>query len=75
MSCYTLRVFLTTFRLITGFLALASIQDSTDNPFPQVGKEAGNVAVPDGSIEGSRSGFGSSQSKLPGMQGEDAYTL
>jgi len=40
------------------FFALASIRDSSDNPFPATRKGGRYVAVPDGSIEGPRSGFG-----------------
>ncbi|HUY33038.1 MAG TPA: hypothetical protein VMV69_09675, partial [Pirellulales bacterium] len=36
----------TTIRLIAGFLGLASIQGSSDNPFPQFGKEAGMSRLP-----------------------------
>ncbi|HUY35862.1 MAG TPA: hypothetical protein VMV69_24175, partial [Pirellulales bacterium] len=38
--------FETTIRLIAGFLGLASIQGSSDNPFPQFGKEAGMSRLP-----------------------------
>ena len=49
-------------------------QEYADQPRDKA-QHGEEIPLPDGLIEGPRSGFGSSGSKLPGMRGQDACTL